>query len=234
MKPDLTNLRTLWDIAQNWNKHNTCNVDLPEDVIEAYAKFDRQYDNIEITDTERSNMRYALLENLYVRSNIKFELVTIEKEHFFDKDHILRQKCEPIEVFDTMFLIWCEEFIKFFKSIENGVGIAAPQVGHLQQVFIMNPNRKDGQEPFIVVNPEIINSSIEKIEKSENCLSIPGLKGNVPRFTKIEVKYQDLYGVQVKKELVDFEARVFQHELDHLNGILYLDRMNKNDELAQL
>jgi peptide deformylase len=113
----------------------------------------------------------------------------------------------------------------------NGVGIAAPQVYESSALFIVasrpNPRYPDAplMEPEVVINPEIVERSDELVKGWEGCLSIPGIRGDVPRHRRIRVRYQSLEGHLVEKEFSDFVARVFQHEDDHLCGIVFLDRL---------
>jgi peptide deformylase len=100
-----------------------------------------------------------------------------------------------------------------------GVGLAAPQVGILKRVIVVDI----GEGLIEVVNPEIIEKSGEQIFPPEGCLSIPHLYGNVRRAFKIKVKGLDRYGQPIEMVVDDYLARVFQHELDHLNGVLFID-----------
>ena len=110
----------------------------------------------------------------------------------------------------------------------NGVGLAAPQVDSSLRIFVMasypNPRYPDAPEiePYAVVNPEILSESEEIEEDWEGCLSIPGIRGIVPRHKEIKVKYLDRYGKEKTEVINDFLARVFQHEFDHLEGIVFL------------
>ncbi len=119
----------------------------------------------------------------------------------------------------------------------NGVGIAAPQVSSRHKVFIMhsnsNPRYPDApeMEPIAIINPEITSVSDEIEIDWEGCLSIPGLRGLVPRHKSIEVNYINRKGKEVKEVFEDFPARIFQHEYDHLNGVLFLDRIESVDYL---
>ncbi|MCK5391456.1 MAG: peptide deformylase [Deltaproteobacteria bacterium] len=120
----------------------------------------------------------------------------------------------------------------------NGVGIAAPQVFEPKRIFIISsrpnvryPNAPE-MGPTALINPEIISFSEEKEKDWEGCLSIPGIRGLVPRHKLIKVKYLTRDGKEVEGEFSDFIARIFQHELDHLNGIVFLDRMDSNKELV--
>jgi peptide deformylase len=119
----------------------------------------------------------------------------------------------------------------------DGVGIAAPQVYEPLQVFIVasrpNPRYPDApwMEPEVVVNPEIVWQSEEVVKGWEGCLSIPGIRGHVSRHRRIRACYWTLDGTEVEREFVDFVARVFQHEDDHLRGIVFLDRLESNRDI---
>jgi peptide deformylase len=113
----------------------------------------------------------------------------------------------------------------------NGVGIAAPQVYESYQIFIISsypnpryPNAPE-MEPTAVINPEIVSHSDEVVKGWEGCLSIPGIRGLVPRYASITAKYTTRDGRREEREFIDFIARVFQHEYDHINGVVFLDRL---------
>ncbi|APW58960.1 peptide deformylase [Paludisphaera borealis] len=120
----------------------------------------------------------------------------------------------------------------------DGVGLAAPQVYQPLQIMIVasrpNPRYPDAveMEPIVVVNPEIVERSTERVKGWEGCLSIPGLRGEVARHKRIVARYQDVRGDHVVREFHDFVARIFQHEDDHLRGIVFLDRLEAGDQLA--
>ena len=113
----------------------------------------------------------------------------------------------------------------------NGVGIAAPQVASSVRLFIVasRPSPRYPQAPTMtptaMINPEIVDRSGELVAGWEGCLSVPGTRGLVMRDRAIEVKYFTKHGELVHQELTDFVARIFQHELDHLDGILFPDRV---------
>ena len=113
----------------------------------------------------------------------------------------------------------------------DGVGIAAPQVSQSYRLFIMasRPNSRYPQAPLMqptaVINPRILSHSTEIVKDWEGCLSVPGIRGKVPRSDRIEVEYSDRHGELVRQQLTGFIARIFQHELDHLDGILFTDRL---------
>ena len=119
----------------------------------------------------------------------------------------------------------------------HGVGIAAPQVARGDRLFIVasRPNLRYPQapkmEPTAMINPRIVASSTEIVKDWEGCLSIPGIRGLVPRSRSIEIEYTSRDGQLHKQELTDFVARIFQHEHDHLDGIMFLDRVENTREL---
>ncbi|KJH69897.1 peptide deformylase [Aliterella atlantica] len=119
----------------------------------------------------------------------------------------------------------------------NGVGIAAPQVQSSDRIFIVasrpNPRYPNApeMEPTPMINPKILASSTEVAKGWEGCLSIPGIRGLVPRHQAIEIEYSDRNGKLHKQELTDFVARIFQHELDHLDGIVFVDRLQSTYDL---
>jgi peptide deformylase len=119
----------------------------------------------------------------------------------------------------------------------NGVGIAAPQVASSLRLFIVasRPSPRyptaPTMEPTAMINPEIIDRSTEIVRGWEGCLSVPDVRGLVPRYESIEVRYLTKFGNLVQQELTGFIARIFQHELDHLDGILFPDRVETSTDL---
>lgn len=113
----------------------------------------------------------------------------------------------------------------------NGVGIAAPQTARSERLFIVasrpNPRYPTAPEmaPTAMINPTIVNHSTDMEKGWEGCLSVPGIRGLVPRYTAIQVEYTGRDGCLYQQELTHFVARIFQHELDHLNGLVFLDRV---------
>jgi peptide deformylase len=119
----------------------------------------------------------------------------------------------------------------------NGVGIAAPQVAKPYRLLIVasrpNPRYPNAPEmpPTAIINPAIIAHSQEVVKGWEGCLSVPGIRGLVPRYQNIEIEYYDRHGELQKQELTDFVARIFQHEYDHLEGMVFLDRVESTYEM---
>ena len=151
---------------------------------------------------------------------------------------ILRQRAsEVVDLRDKDVQNFIDDLIETCID-SNGVGIAAPQVYKSERIFIISsrPNARYPNAPELgsiaLINPAITSFSEEKEKDWEGCLSIPGIRGLVPRHKTIKVKYQTRDGVLVENEFSDFIARIFQHELDHLNGIVFLDRIDSNKELV--
>lgn len=122
----------------------------------------------------------------------------------------------------------------------QGVGIAAPQVGRSIRMFVMaprpNPRYPDAPlvEPFAVINPAILSASAEMETGWEGCLSVPGFRAQVPRHLEVDVAYTDRLGNEVTTRFSGFLARLFQHEFDHLEGILYPERLAQGSALVTL
>jgi len=116
--------------------------------------------------------------------------------------------------------------------VEDGVGLAAPQVGISQRILVASPRAKRGEEE-IFVNPEIYELHGRQLGP-EGCLSFPGITAEIYRATRIRIRYQDRSGKPVDRQLRDFFARVLQHEIDHLEGVTLLDRVdfNQRQQLA--
>jgi peptide deformylase len=144
---------------------------------------------------------------------------------------ILRQKSAAItKIADPQLEETIADLIATCESA-NGVGIAAPQVASSVRLFIVasrpSPRYPHApvMEPTAMINPEIVDRSGELVAGWEGCLSVPGTRGSVLRDRAIEVTYFTKHGELVRQELTDFVARIFQHELDHLDGILFPDRV---------
>ncbi|OUR64078.1 peptide deformylase [Methylophaga sp. 42_25_T18] len=150
--------------------------------------------------------------------------------------HLRRTSTAISDLSSAYFQSFIDSLLQFVID-KGGMGIAAAQVDVAQRVFIMcsRPNSRypDAPEmaPTIVINPEIMWASEEKKKDWEGCLSLPGIRGLVPRHHTIKVKYLSRTGAAIEAEYTSFIARIFQHELDHLNGIVFLDRVESTDEI---
>jgi len=142
-------------------------------------------------------------------------------------DPVLRVKGKQVKNFDKEFQTLVDNMVETMRDAP-GVGLAAPQVGEsLQLVVVEFGDEEDESVPkklYVVANPEIIKPSEETIIDVEACLSVPGLAGEVERHESIIVKAQNRHGQPYKVNAKGWLARIFQHEIDHLNGVLYIDR----------
>lgn len=134
----------------------------------------------------------------------------------------LRKISEPVTAFDADLKALADRMFELMRQ-EQGVGLAAPQVGVNLRLFVMNPTGEP-QDDRVVVNPELFDADGNELDE-EGCLSLPKIRAQIERATKLRLKGQDVEGKPFEIELNDFDARVVQHEFDHLNGIMLMDRM---------
>ncbi len=150
---------------------------------------------------------------------------------------ILRRVAQPVENFADKAIEQLIDSLIATAASANGVGIAAPQVSQSYRLFIVasRPNPRYPKaplmEPTAMINPRIVAYSPENVKDWEGCLSIPGIRGLVPRYQAIEVEYTNRNGQVQRQELADFVARILQHELDHLDGIVFVDRLESTQDL---
>lgn len=151
---------------------------------------------------------------------------------------ILRQTARPIDDFTLPDLQALITTLQSVMQASNGVGIAAPQLGESRQLIIVAsrptaryPKAPD-MPPIVMINPhfEVLDAAQHK--DWEGCLSIPGIRALVPRYRAVNVHYQDSQGQPKEIALQDFPARIFQHEFDHLHGLVYLDRVESNRDIV--
>lgn len=161
-------------------------------------------------------------------------IIQLEKEDFYNPNTLLRKKSSPVMDFNEEFQNEIDLLIKTLEQCDLGVGLSAPQVGILKRVFVINLSENKKEPTLVFVNPEIIEISGKKTKKKESCLSVPYCRGTVERREKLVLKYQDRYGDEKTLEAKGFFARCIQHEYDHLNGILYIDRLVDGDQLEHV
>ncbi|HLV35989.1 MAG TPA: peptide deformylase [Spirillospora sp.] len=144
---------------------------------------------------------------------------------------ILRKKAQRVQSFDDRFQTLVDDMYETMMNAP-GVGLAAPQVAVSQRLILVRlPDDEESQKEYgkeagrlyVVANPEIVKASKEMVEGIEACLSIPGYYGRVNRHEKITVKGLDRYGKPIRIKAQGWQARIFQHEIDHLDGRLYID-----------
>ena len=153
---------------------------------------------------------------------------------------VLRTPAQPCTDFATPELLRLTADMAETMQAHRGVGLAAPQIGLSQRVIVfwlpdMRAEQENSAEAVplqILINPEISALTTDLEEGLEGCLSLPGLRGMVPRLTAIGYRGFDPMGHQVEREAHGFLARIIQHEVDHLDGIMYLDRMTDFSSLT--
>jgi peptide deformylase len=148
-------------------------------------------------------------------------------------DPILRRRAMEVRAFDQLLRDMAGDMLEAMDR-EEGVGLAAPQVGLDLRLLVALAMREPGDEeaePVIVVNPEILERSHETWVFEEGCLSIPGIRGDVTRPERVRVRYQDLKGGEQTLEAEGMFARILQHEIDHLDGKLFIDYLSAADKV---
>lgn len=141
-------------------------------------------------------------------------------------DPILRSKAVPVTEFDDDLARLADDMHETM-DLAPGVGLAAPQVGVPKRLFVYNDRDEEGPSRGTMVNPLIVWSSEETVEMEEGCLSIPGQYFPVVRPEGVTVRAQDVRGDEVEITAHGFLARIFQHEIDHLDGILFIDHLSE-------
>lgn len=143
-------------------------------------------------------------------------------------DPRLKQLSQPVETFDEDLSNFLKDLEETMRAEPSGVGIAAPQVGRFQRIVIVDVSKHKKATKhhgrLILINPEITDWSGFEIAR-EGCMSVPDYTGNVIRATHITLTAQNEHGETQQFEMEGYEARAVQHELDHLNGLLFLDRL---------
>jgi len=141
-------------------------------------------------------------------------------------DPVLRMRANEVESFDDDDLLHLVERMTALMQDARGVGLAGTQVGTLQRVFVFQATEED--EPQAVVNPVLVKASDVKVVETEGCLSLQGVTVPVERDTRVTLEGKDESGADLRLELEEHAARVVQHELDHLDGILLIDRLEED------
>lgn len=153
---------------------------------------------------------------------------------------ILKTLAQAVDI-DDIHSPECQRFIKELKQTmldANGIGIAAPQVFDPRAIMIIasrpNPRYPDApqMDPLVLINPKIMAHSNSQTKGWEGCLSVPSLRGNVKRYTWVDIEYHDVDGKLSSNRFNDFVARIFQHEYDHLIGKTWLDNIESTDDIV--
>ncbi|MBD1915417.1 MULTISPECIES: peptide deformylase [Cyanophyceae] len=150
---------------------------------------------------------------------------------------VLRQIAQPVVAVDDGAVQQLIDQLLVTVRNANGVGIAAPQLGHSLRILVIasRPNLRYPHaplmEPTVLINPRLVAASDEMGMGWEGCLSVPGMRGQVPRHQTVEVEYCDRHGQPHRQIWEGFVARIFQHEVDHLEGKVFLDRVQSEADL---
>jgi peptide deformylase len=146
-------------------------------------------------------------------------------------DPVLKRKARPVQKFDKNLQTLLDDMVETMRDAP-GVGLAAPQIGLSERIIVIEYFEREEDEEveespkkvWALINPEITKTSEEKLMGVEGCLSIPGLVGEVERHAEVHVKGLNRHGKPMKVKAKGWLARIFQHEIDHLNGVLFTER----------
>ncbi|MGA9254101.1 MAG: peptide deformylase [Roseobacter sp.] len=149
-------------------------------------------------------------------------------------DPRLSMACAPVgQVTEDIRVLASDMFDTMYAA--PGRGLAAPQVGVLKRMFVMDATWKDDvRTPEVFIDPQIISADVELSEMEEGCLSIPGIMTSIARPTWVEVRWQDLNGEACEQRFTGFSAACVQHEIDHLDGVVTLDRLDADTRASVL
>ena len=143
-------------------------------------------------------------------------------------DPVLRKKAEPITNFDTELDSFATDMVETML-VEDGIGLAAPQVGVSKRLIVIGmpvDDDPDNRKIFVMINPEILEYGEEEVTAEEGCLSLPDIQEEVTRPNFLKVRFQDLKGETHEFEAEGYFTRVIQHEMDHLDGVLFIDHLS--------
>ena len=143
---------------------------------------------------------------------------------------VLRGRAEPVETFNDQIRAVAGRMLELMHEAP-GVGLAAPQVGLAWRMFVANPTGQPSDD-WVIINPVLSNPAKETEDREEGCLSLPEVNGTIRRSRSISVEGLDLDGNPFQHRAEDLFARIIQHENDHLDGVLIIDRMPEIDRLA--
>ena len=142
-------------------------------------------------------------------------------------DPRLKKTCEPVTAFDESLRGFCDDMLSTMYDAP-GIGLAAPQVGDLRRIFVMDCTGKEEEpQPMVIINPEITWASEEENTHQEGCLSIPDQFDDVTRPAEIDLRFFDANGELHERRFDGLWATCAQHEIDHLNGTLFIDHISR-------
>jgi peptide deformylase len=144
-------------------------------------------------------------------------------------DAVLRRKAKKVPTIDGSIQRLIDDMVETMQK-EGGVGLAAPQIGVSLQIAVL---QMPEEEPFAIINPKIVRRSGER-EVMEGCLSVPGYQGEIRRSISVTVKGLNRQGKAIRIKATGLMAQALEHEIDHLNGVLYIDHIESENRLYQL
>jgi len=147
----------------------------------------------------------------------------------FPQDPVLRQKAKRVSRIDNSIQRLIDDMVETMRQA-NGVGLAAPQVGVPLRVIVLQMSE---EEPMAIINPEIVKRLGEQ-EVNEGCLSVPGYFGEIKRSASVTVKGRDRQGKAIRIKATGLMAEALEHEIDHLNGTLYIDHVESQDKIHKI
>jgi len=145
-------------------------------------------------------------------------------------DPLLRQKSKRVRIIDGSVKKLIDDMIETMHAVSGRVGLAAPQVGTLLRVIVIGI---PGEEDIALINPKIVRRTGERLV-TEGCLSVPGYFGEIERAQSVRVKGRDLNGKEIRIKADELLAQALEHEIDHLNGVLYIDHLESMDKLQKI
>ena len=154
------------------------------------------------------------------------DILKMKLKNVIEDIDILRKPCEKVEEINDEILSILDNMLEIMYE-ERGIGLTANQVGISKRLIVIDLQKDNIKNPLFLINPEIIWKSEEKVCGEEGCLSVPGQRAEVERYAQVRVRYLDYNGKEQEVLADDFFAIVVQHEMDHLDGILYIDRISR-------
>ena len=158
-------------------------------------------------------------------------LVQLKPEEFSSRDTLLRRPSRVVVDFGPHLQGLITDLIDTLLTHRIAIGLAAPQIGVDLRVVVINISEEKREPTWVLVNPRITAMQGKKDKKRESCMSVPNYGGEVERRSTVSLSYQDPSGAEVSRDVSGFLARVVCHEVDHLEGFLYLDRMKAGVKL---
>lgn len=147
------------------------------------------------------------------------------------EEKFLRTPAKEVNIINDEIINIIEDLRDTLWHYPFNVGLSAPQIGQPYAISVINSKKESKDEDFIIINPIVISLSGKKDIKHESCMSVWGEMGDVERRYKVTIQYQDIEFNTIQSQFTGFESRIIQHEIDHLNGILFIDKLLPESKL---